>query len=890
MATERSRLTEQQTEYLAELPLLLGLGSRGATLELAVNSRCLDVCPWLLDCVVVKVSCLGHQEELPRPWNWENVLTLLGPGEELLYVLDHIASEGTQTGQPFTLWLAIRFPRAAEVGGELMERRRQRARALVSQFQRQAFPGSEIDWVDPNDVHHLLDFGVGGRPRCVCVSGMPSGRAMRDDEAEADRSKPTVRNYQSLNDVAESLVDIPCDFRLAFVVKRVYDGELRDALGFATAARDAIHPFVRSSIESSTNRATNYSVEQSRSEGGGRTVPEREGWRFDGINLLFASWKNYRNASARETSWTHMTGTTGGWSEAITEGNSREHMKSILELAEQSLERTIGAIHDAHGTGGYRWAAFALADGDSADLIGGALEGVLAGSRTKEHPLNRFEVRGAGPQLFQSSLSLIDIVADASPILSLPRACDALLLPEAELPGVGLRRNVFLGRTYSPPVGRSQYRVRLGPNAFGAIGGMDDPPQVEIPHGDLFRHMLVAGTTGSGKTTRVVEILNGLEDESLSIVVFETAKRTYRRRVQRAGRDAPLVYTLGGGGERRGSRVRPLRVNPFFFELGTSLKRHVAVLSDALAELMPTEAMIAPLMRRAVEAAYTECGWDIERGRPYRKTSPPTWPTVIDFVVQVRTLSDTLNYGPEVTANYRGALESRASLFVDAAFQDIFSHAGNLPIDELLPPGQDAIIEVENLPPSDVDIRAFVMTLLLNRLRATQAVRHGRQEYVAVDVRAGLDSSVEKRSEDTDREPMQSDTSRATSVHDHVCPDPRRWLLVIEEAHNVLERSFEERRPVDESNAGRTLLRCVDRLLEEGREIEVGLMVVDQSPANLARSVISNTGTKVVMRLRTAQKWRISGGRWALNAMLGRSSDSCRRGRRSLRRRTWTRR
>ena len=403
----------------------------------------------------------------------------------------------------------------------------------------------------------------------------------------------------------------------------------------------------------------------------------------------------------------------------------------------------------------------------------------------------------------------------------------------------------------TPAAGRSeapeQHTVSLGPDAFTAIGGIDDPPQVEIPRRDLFRHVLVAGTTGSGKTTRVVEILNGLEDDALCVVVFETAKRTYRRRVHRAGRDAPLVYTLGGGGEHPHSRVRPLRVNPFFFELGTSLKKHIAVLSDALAELMPTEAMIGPLMRRAVEAAYTERGWDIERGCPVPEAGLPTWPTVIDFVAQVRTLANTLNYGPEVQANYRGALENRAALFVDAAFQDIFSHGGNLPIDELMPPGRDVIVEVENLPPSEVDVRAFVMTLLLSRLRTTQAVRHSRhRDSVAED--AVPESPFGHRGDNTHREPPDAGSRRGVSG-DQIREEQRRWLVVIEEAHNVLDRSFEERRPVDESNAGRTLLRCIDRLLQEGREIEIGLMVVDQSPARLARTVISNTGTKVVLRL-----------------------------------------
>ena len=130
-----------------------------------------------------------------------------------------------------------------------------------------------------------------------------------------------------------------------------------------------------------------------------------------------------------------------------------------------------------------------------------------------------------------------------------------------------LRRNVFLGRTFSPP-DDGQNKVRLGPDAFSALTGDENPESIEIPRKDLFRHILVAGATGSGKTTRVVEILNQLEDDQLSVVVFETAKRTYRKRLLVRGRPAPLVYSLGSSQEHPRSRFRPLRLHPFFFELG----------------------------------------------------------------------------------------------------------------------------------------------------------------------------------------------------------------------------------------------------------------------------------------------------------------------------------
>jgi hypothetical protein len=949
--TTKSAPTTLEAAPSVELELLLGLGPEDASLVVEPQARSLDLHPWLLDCVAVQISCLGHQEDMPRAWDWENVLTLLEPGEELLYVLDHVRGDGNQTGRPFTLWLAVRFPRSHGLSAGDLDRRRKRARMLVSQFQRQAFPGTDLTWVDPGELQNLLGFSAGSQQRCVCVSGLPSPRDIEDDRRDVERSSAT-RNYQSLNDVAESLVDLRCDYRIAFVVERVDANSLKDSLGQATQLRDAIHPHVRGTAQVGGSQGANWSQQKSvadgtsrsrqstTSDGGTTSEQDTDGWAknaWEGIKNVFHPVRRHSVGPRSEgRSWTRSTSSTDGDSRTVTDGtstggskednwsSSQERLRSMLELADRSLERTIAALHEAHGTGGYRWSAFVLADGKNADLIGGALVGVLAGSRTKDYPFNRFALLGAGAELLQGTEPLLDLVAEAAPILPLSRACEALLLPEAELPGVRLRRNVFLGRTFSPP-DDGQNKVRLGPDAFSALTGDENPESIEIPRKDLFRHILVAGATGSGKTTRVVEILNQLEDDQLSVVVFETAKRTYRKRLLVRGRPAPLVYSLGSSQEHPGSRFRPLRLNPFFFELGTSLKRHVAVLSDALAELMPTEAMIGPLMRRAVEATYIERGWDIESGRPIDSVDP-AWPTVLDFAAQVRLLAQSLNYGPEVSANYRGALENRASLFVDATFQDIFSHGGNVPIDELFPVGRDAIVEVEDLPPSEVDVRAFVMTLLLSRLRAVQGVRgRGRAAAPAMPIIAQAEARQEPLPESAPattvgelleeylaahKHPRKGERKRllrqgrivvagapvadprarvraadevviagtkvwpkgvsaAAPVHtahpppvatgtalvraadneDMIARVPRRWLVVVEEAHNVLDRSFEVRRPADESNAGRTLLRCIDRLLQEGREMELGVMVVDQSPVSLARSVISNTGTKIVMRL-----------------------------------------
>lgn len=921
------------------LELSLGLAPEDAVLMLEPGSRCQDLQPWLLDAVAVKIPCLGHHDKIPRPWDWENVLTLLEPGEELLYVLDHRSAISTGRAGEFSLWLAIRFPSCTELGPEDLVLREKRARVLISQICRQAFPGSEVEWVEPQALLGLLGTSTGPEERCVVVTGMPSPRSLKDGDRDIDRESVS-RNYQSLNDVVEALYDLQCDYRIAFVVQRVGNATIQEKLELATSLYNQVHPLVQTSNSASANWSsnTNLGVTTSQSEAdnlnSSKAVSENESTQHGknksaGINLVIING-NVSESESKTTgqSWTHTETegktftTTSGVSETTgeTRGLSRditvENVDSQLRLAEFTLERTIDALHEAYGTGGFRWGAFAFAEGHNVEIVGRSLMGVLAGARTKDHPLVRFEVKGEHDRLLASRIPTMDLVADAAPVLSLPRVCDALLVPEAELPGLRLRRNVFLGRNVDTNNG-SLGTIVLGPDAFSAIGAEFTPADIKLPEEDLFKHILVAGTTGSGKTTRVVEILNRIESPQLSVLVVETAKRTYRKEFQRRKRSAPIVYRLGSSATYGVSRFRPLRVNPFYFELGTSLKRHIAILSDALAELMPTEAMIGSLMRRAVECCYDERGWDIEAGMPYDGAAP-TWPTVVDFILQVRILTERLNYGPEVNANYRGALESRASLFMDATFQDIFGYGGNTPIDELVPLGKDAIIEVEDLPPSDVDVRAFVITLLLSRLRAVQSVRgqganiekkrvaepvvqqtnyscelklrlqeffKGRDKrltkYIKSILRDGkvivdgkvinngrqivnLESIIEadgqivhnSRSEHTvstlsttkqaDCDPLISlSRSNIWQVQEEL----RDWLVVFEEAHNVLDRQFEERRPTDESNAGRTLLRSVVRLLQEGRAMRIGIMVIDQSPTKLARDVIANTGTKLTLRL-----------------------------------------
>jgi DNA helicase HerA-like ATPase len=820
---------------VAALQVHLGLVAEEVSLDVAPGTLPGDLNPWLLDLCAARVDELGHWERVPRPHDWENLLPLLRPGEELLWILDYRRREGAGAREQFTIRLALKLNRPQLADRGELAAREARFRAVLGHFRRQAFPESAIAELGPAEAFAAIagvDHGA-----TFCVTGIPSPKDQSDEQDFEARSGERAA-FQSLNDVVESFLHLPA-FRLVFVVGRVGEAALAEEFGRVTQLRNHIHPLVKAQVAAAEQVALSWQGNTSKADTSGASRQESDsvfarigrglaglfvGSRPDGTMSGFL-WD--RAPAGRN--WSTTATRSEGWSQQTSSGETRtiEHLDSALELVDQSLGRYAENLYAARATGAYRAACLVQVSPEHIEMLAGAVRGVLSGSRSKDRPMAAFAVRGDAGLLLRSNQPVLDGLAPAAPILTDLQACRYLLLPEAELPGVRMHRGVFLGRNAAPEApapgdARRSRRVRLGRFAFTAE--RDSRGYVEIDERDLYSHVLVTGTTGSGKTRRVLKILNDLEHlgDDIRVVVFETAKRTYRRELGRFPDRPPRVYTLGD------ATGRPLRVNPFYFEPGTSLKRHVSVLSDALSELMPTEALIGPKMREAVERAYVGAGWDIETGRSDRA---PRYPSVLDFTVELRRIAASLTYGAEVNANYRGALEGRARIFLDPTYQDIFSHEGDVPIEELF--AEDTIVEMESLPPGEFNIPGFLLAILLERIRSHQARTAGAR---------------------------------------------RGWLLVVEEAHNVLARELESRRDAAESNGGRTLLQQVVRLLQEGREMRVGVMVVDQSPAMLARAVVKNTNTKIVMRLEDGEEIAEMGRSLGLDEEQATDLGSLRRG------------
>jgi hypothetical protein len=500
-------------------------------------------------------------------------------------------------------------------------------------------------------------------------------------------------------------------------------------------------------------------------------------------------------------------------SEQAGESVTQTELNASLELLDHSLKESVNLLRTGVGTGAFFASAMIYAaDPDLGRRIGTSLAATLSGSKTHLRPFQVIPYSGPGSGAHLTHQVAAHTWFPGLAILSNHLAAQMLLTPEAELPGLRMKRNVFYGR--HEPGKRNGQCAWLGDVSFlrsgvrlrdepRRAGGSAESPQFEIPSEDLLSHVLVTGTTGSGKTLRAVAILNRIDPAEFQIVVLESAKKTFRKLLNRHGVKR-RVFTVGE------SRENPLRVNPFFFEPNTSLKRHVSVLSDALSDLLPVEALIGPKLREAIQSAYREFGWDLETGR-HTGSGPARYPSVLDLNLHVLRVAKGLRYSPELKANYLGALTGRSQLFIDDLYQDIFAWNGDRTLEELF--GEDdAIIEMDALPPSEIQMPAFVLSLLLERFRARQALG-----------------------------------------------GKRKLLLVLEEAHNFLDRGREQGQSGREIGSGGHLLQQIVRLLQEGRELGLGVMVIDQSPSALADAVIKNTNTKLVLRISDSEEARLIG-------------------------------
>ncbi len=313
------------------------------------------------------------------------------------------------------------------------------------------------------------------------------------------------------------------------------------------------------------------------------------------------------------------------------------------------------------------------------------------------------------------------------------------------------------------------------------------------------KHALVTGSTGSGKTTSILNLLHQFWiDHKIPFMVIESAKKEYRGLLANPEFATSLsVYTLGN------ETCAPIRLNPFELLPRMRVEAHTNRLQACFEAALPPLPFLPSILAEALERVYKKFWWvstdvydpETQYGRRF--------PRMADFYEMVGQVAEDRNYAGEMKSNIVAATTGRIKQLLIGSIGMMFDAERSVPASFLFE--RPAILELNDLNLQD---KSLVMMFLLTLLR----------EYRELNPSGDL-----------------------------------KHITVVEEAHNVLGRP--ESQGTGEGAGADTKAKSVEafcNMLAEVRALGEGLIIADQSPNKLAPDALRNTNVQIAHQLRDA--------------------------------------
>jgi ATP-binding protein len=319
----------------------------------------------------------------------------------------------------------------------------------------------------------------------------------------------------------------------------------------------------------------------------------------------------------------------------------------------------------------------------------------------------------------------------------------------------------------------------------------------------LASHTFITGSTGTGKSNVIYQLLSKLKDNSVKFLVVEPAKGDYKR-------------IFGGICNVYGtnySKSELLHINPFSFPKGIHVLEHIDRLVEIFNACWPMYAAMPAVLKDAVEKSYEKVGWNLRNS----KCEPLVFPTFADLM---ETLPDVMNsslYSADTKSDYSGALITRVQSLTNGINGQIFCSNKELTAEELFE--QNVIVDLSRV--GSTETKSLLMGIVVMKL----------QEYR-----------------------LHQDIMNSELIH----------VTILEEAHNLLRKTATGQSQEGANLQGKSV-EMLTNSIAEMRTYGEGFIIADQSPALLDEAVIRNTNTKIVLRLPDDTDRKLVGTSMALN-------------------------
>ena len=364
-------------------------------------------------------------------------------------------------------------------------------------------------------------------------------------------------------------------------------------------------------------------------------------------------------------------------------------------------------------------------------------------------------------------------------------------LPRATVSGLPVIEHAEFGKEVTAyhlfsknTVSRPEDRMTLG-RVFDL--GQITNKIVELDNKSLNMHTFITGSTGSGKSNTVYQMLSELHQDRIPFLVVEPAKGEYKD-VFGNWPDVNVYST--------NPRVAELiNINPFRFPRSIHVLEHVDGLVEIFSVCWPMYDAMPAFFKDAILRSYEEVGWDL--GSSTFDGDVPEYPDFEILVEQLNELIESSDYASDIKSNYRGALITRVKSLTVGLNKFIFT-TEQTPYKKLF--DENCILDISRV--KSTETKALIMGLMvyiLNEYRVDQKTENNN----------GL-----------------------------------KHITVLEEAHNLLKNTSGG----GESALIGKSVEMLTQTIAEIRTYGEGFIIVDQSPSSVDIAAIKNTNTKIVLR------------------------------------------
>lgn len=402
----------------------------------------------------------------------------------------------------------------------------------------------------------------------------------------------------------------------------------------------------------------------------------------------------------------------------------------------------------------------------------------------------RHPIFGLNPNLLEKDATFYVYPSVITPTVPLSgqELAYSLNFPQKSIPGLPILECTEFGRnivSYDLEE-KEEEKIRLG-NIFHM--NREETVPVELSQNSLSSHVFITGSTGSGKSNTIYQLLAEAKENHIKFLVVEPAKGEYKHIF---GQEEN-VFVYGTN-----PQLTPLlKLNPFSFTKETHILEHLDRLIEIFNVCWPMYAAMPAVLKKAVEKSYIDCGWDLIKSV---NEFGGIYPTFADVAENIKEIIDSSEYDNENKGAYKGSLLTRIESLTNGINGLIFSQE-ELSNQQLF--DSNVIVDLSRVGSSET--KSLIMGILVLKL----------QEYRMSQ--ADMNSSL-------------------------------RHLTVLEEAHNLLKRTSTEQVSESSNLIGKSVEMLANSIAEM-RTYGEGFIIADQAPGLLDLSVIRNTNTKIIMRL-----------------------------------------